>query len=136
MSARAVKVRKTLDTYLLKLHPASERPHVRILTLDLAISRGETNIPYIRVVVEVARGSITPADKRSRLEGVAAACREYEGKKADRCEIEVTLREVDPEDHLQILPKAVKLRKPAEEMMHNRICLGLDRLFEMGSLRR
>ncbi|OAL51468.1 hypothetical protein IQ07DRAFT_586966 [Pyrenochaeta sp. DS3sAY3a] len=105
MSALAYRFRNTLTTYLLKLHPASERPHIRILTLDLAIHRGESNVPYIRVVVEVARGSITPSDKRKRLEGVAAACREYEGKKADGCEIEVVIREVDAEDYLRVLPK-------------------------------
>ncbi|KAH9845435.1 hypothetical protein Tdes44962_MAKER06642 [Teratosphaeria destructans] len=64
------------------------------------LMQGTVSRRFIRVVIEVMKGSLSNERKSDLLKSAAAACLEYEGKYAQACEVEVVVRELEAGDVL------------------------------------
>ncbi|KAH7357344.1 hypothetical protein BKA66DRAFT_473419 [Pyrenochaeta sp. MPI-SDFR-AT-0127] len=101
-----------LDKYILANYPPTQRNRIRILTNYLHSSYGSWSHPddamyrYIHVVIDIPKGRLqTSEHKQDLLRKTIEACREYQGKKADDCEIEVRINEFNEEDVARFVPK-------------------------------
>ena len=59
---------------------------------------------FIRVVIDIAAGSKTADEKQDMMRRTMECCMDYEGKKAQDCEFEIRINEVEESNVVRTLP--------------------------------
>lgn len=62
------------------------------------------NYRYIRVIIDITAGSKTADEKQGLMRRTMECCMEYEGKKAQDCEFEIRINEVEESNVVRTLP--------------------------------
>ncbi|RMX99046.1 hypothetical protein D0868_09747 [Hortaea werneckii] len=59
---------------------------------------------HIRVIIDISAGSKTANEKQDMMRHTMECCMEYEGKKAQDCEFEIRINEVEEGNVMRMLP--------------------------------
>ena len=110
MTTKAGRGWKFFHEVLYESLPPEERKTVKIMTTILDLGRGHLLHPqttgghrYIHIVIDIQKGKLqNNEEKQAFLQRTVDACRTYEGKYVEDCEIEVKLNEVDNNDYMRV----------------------------------
>lgn len=97
-----------------RFNPNDDPSSIQVLTYFLHSSSGNglivgsggdmMNYRYIRVVIDIAAGSKTADEKQDIMRRTMECCMDYEGKKAQDCEFEIRINEVEEGNMMRMLP--------------------------------
>lgn len=65
------------------------------------------NYRYIRVIIDILAGSKTEDEKQDLMRRTMECCLDYEGKKAQDCEFEIRINEVEESNVMRTLESRV-----------------------------